>query len=63
MKREDEAAFERAEERSHETPAERRATSGDMEGLQADEIAARSVREGNVEDAESFADDDPASSR
>jgi hypothetical protein len=58
MKREDEAAMERAEERSYETPAERRATSGDMEGLEADTQAARAMREGNVEDVERFADED-----
>jgi hypothetical protein len=61
MKREDEAAIERAAERSYETPAERRATSGDMEGLEADEQAARAFREGNVEDAERFGDEDPPS--
>ena len=58
--REDEAAIEAAEERSYETPAERHATSGDFEGLQADERVARDLHEGNVEDAERFADDDDA---
>ena len=58
MKREDDAAMKAAEERSHETPEERHATSGDMEGLQADERAARSMHEGNVEDVERFADED-----
>ena len=56
--REDAEAIHRAEERSYETADERQATSGDFEGLQADEMAARSVREGNIEDVEDFAKDD-----
>ena len=58
MKREDEAALEREVEREHETREEQRFTSGDMEGLQSDEFAARSMREGNIEDAETFADEE-----
>jgi hypothetical protein len=57
-KREDDDAIHRAEERSYETPAERRSTSGDMEGLEANEQTARGMREGNIEDAEKFADGD-----
>jgi hypothetical protein len=56
--REDEATIERAEERVHETVDERRIASGDLQGLQADETAARSVHEPNIEDAERFAEDD-----
>ena len=56
--REDERTIERAQEESRETLDERRVTSGDMAGLQADEMAARSVHEGNIEDAERFAEDD-----
>jgi hypothetical protein len=58
MKREDEAALEREVEREHETREEQRFSSGDMEGLQSDEFAARSMHEGNVEDAEAFGDEE-----
>ena len=58
MKREDEAAIERSQERAHETLDEQRVTSGDIAGLQSDEFAARSMHEGNIEDAERFAQDD-----
>ena len=34
----DDAALKRAEERAAETPEERRYTSGDIEGIQADEF-------------------------
>jgi len=61
MKREDEAAIERSQERAHETLDEQRVTSGDIAGLQSDEFAARSVHEGNIEDAERFAKDDDGS--
>ncbi len=57
-KREDAEAMHRAEERSYETPGERRITSGDIEGLEADAQSARAMREGNIEDAEKFADAD-----
>jgi hypothetical protein len=58
VKREDDAALEREVEREHETREEQRAASGDMEGLQSDEFVARSMHEGNIEDAETFADED-----
>ena len=56
--REDQEAIERAEERVNETLDERRVSSGDLQGLQADEMAARNVHEPNMEDAERFAEDD-----
>jgi hypothetical protein len=56
--REDEAAVERAQERVHETVDERRIASGDLQGLEADEMAARNVHEPKIEDAERFAKDD-----
>ena len=58
MKREDEATLEREVEREHETREEQRFSSGDITGLEADERAARMVREGNVEDVERLADRD-----
>ncbi|MGB2874738.1 MAG: hypothetical protein WBB76_04600 [Gaiellaceae bacterium] len=58
MKREDDAALEHAEERSYETAEERRYTSGDFTGLETDERAARSVREGNIGDVERLAQED-----
>jgi hypothetical protein len=54
----DAEAIQRAEERAGETPAERRLASEHIEDLQADEFAARSVREGNIEDAERFAEEE-----
>jgi hypothetical protein len=57
-RREDEAAIERAQERVQETVDERRVASGDVAGLEADEFAARSFHEGNIEDAERFAEED-----
>jgi hypothetical protein len=56
--REDEAAIERAQERVHETLDERRIASGDLQGLEADEMAARTMHEPKIEDAERFAEDD-----
>jgi hypothetical protein len=56
--REDEEAVERAQEEAHETLDERRVTSGDVQGLEADEFSARSYHEPKVEDAERFAEDD-----
>ncbi|HVD11685.1 MAG TPA: hypothetical protein VNB46_00495 [Gaiellaceae bacterium] len=56
--REDEAAIERAQERVHETVDERRIASGDLQGLEADEMAARTMHEPKIEDAERFAEDD-----
>jgi hypothetical protein len=55
--REDEAAIERAQERVHETVDEQRVASGDLQGLEADEMAARTMHEPNIEDAERFAED------
>ncbi|HVD48797.1 MAG TPA: hypothetical protein VNB50_02090 [Gaiellaceae bacterium] len=54
--REDERAIEHAQERQLETHEERHATE-DLSGLEADERAARTFREPNIEDAERFADD------
>jgi hypothetical protein len=56
--REDAEAMHRAEERSYESAEERRITSGDIEGLEADAQASRAFREGNIENAEKFADED-----
>jgi hypothetical protein len=56
--REDAEAIHRAEERSYETPEERRITSGDIEGLEADTQSARSVYEGNIDDADRLGDQD-----
>ena len=58
MQREDETALEREVEREHETREEQRFTSGDFTGLETDERAARSMREGNLEDVERLADRD-----
>ena len=53
----DAEAVERQEERATETPDERRISEEGVVGVQADEFAARTVREGNIEDAEHFAED------
>ena len=58
MKREDEAALKREVEREHETREEQRFSSGDVTGLETDERAARTVREGNIEDVERLAERD-----
>jgi hypothetical protein len=55
--RADASAMEREEERWQESPEERRITSGDIEGLEADEIAARGVREGSIDDADRLGDE------
>ena len=57
MKR-DEAALKREVEREHETREEQRFSSGDVTGLETDERAARTVREGNIEDVERLAERD-----
>jgi hypothetical protein len=57
-KRSDAEGIRRAEERAGETPAERHRAEERIEDLQADEFAARSMREGNIEDVERFAEDD-----
>jgi hypothetical protein len=51
-KREDAEAMREAEERSYETPEERRISSSDVEGLAADEVAARGMHEPNIADAD-----------
>jgi len=54
----DEEAIERQEEWATETPEERRVSEEGVVGVQADEFAARTVHEQNIEDAEQFAEDD-----
>jgi hypothetical protein len=54
----DAEAIERQEEWSTETPEERRISEEGVVGVQADEFAARTVHEQNIEDAEEFAEDD-----
>ncbi len=53
---EDEAAFERAEAMSLETPAERHVTEGEIEGMAADERTARLAGEATIDDAERLGD-------
>lgn len=55
-KHEDENALERAEEMSLETPAERHATEGEIEGMAADERTARLAGEATIEDADRLGD-------
>ena len=50
--REDEAATERAEEVSVETPEERAISSGDIEGIAADNEAAERLGRGSTIDEE-----------
>jgi hypothetical protein len=57
-KREDAQAIERAEERRHQTPAERRVSSGDFTALKSNERAARMVLEPNLDDVERLAEGD-----
>jgi hypothetical protein len=54
----DAEAIERQEEWATETPEERRISEEGVVGVQADEFAARTVHEQNIEDAEQFAEDD-----
>ena len=54
----DAEAIERQEEWSTETPEERRISEEGVVGVQADEFAARTVHEQDIEDAEEFAEDD-----
>ena len=58
MKREDERTVEHAVQEHDETLDERRTSSGDITGLQDDELSARTLHEGNIEDAERFAEGD-----
>jgi hypothetical protein len=57
MKREDERTIEQAEEEQDETLDERGHTSSDVTAVEDDEFAARTFHEGNIEDAEEFAED------
>jgi len=57
-KREDAEAMREAEQRSYESPAERRITSGDIEGLKDDEFVARGAHEPNIEAAERLGEGD-----
>lgn len=57
MKREDERSIEHAVEEQDETLDERRISSGDIAGLQDDEIAARGINEPNIERAEHLGDE------
>jgi hypothetical protein len=50
--REDEAARERAAARAVESKEERAVTDAGVEGLTADEQAARSMAEGSIEDVD-----------
>ena len=54
----DAEAIERQEEWATETPEERRVSQEGVVGVQADDFAARTVREGNIEDAEHLAEGD-----
>lgn len=54
----DAEAIERQKEWAGETAEERRIAAEGVVGKQADDFAARTVREGNIEDAERFAEDD-----
>ncbi len=51
-KREDDAALERAEEMAVEKPVERVVSSGDIEGMAADERSGRLAGEATIKDAE-----------
>jgi hypothetical protein len=50
--RDDEAARERAAARAVESKEERAAMAGGVEGMTADEQAARSMAEGSIEDVD-----------
>jgi len=54
----DAEAIQRAEEWAGETPEERRIAHEGVVGRQADDFAARTVREGTVGEAEHFAEGD-----
>lgn len=56
QQREDAEAIHEAEERSYESPEERRNSSGDIPGRGADEVAARGVHEGNIDAADRLSD-------
>jgi hypothetical protein len=55
-KHEDEEALRRAEARGVETPQERAASSGDIEGMVADKQAARATHEATMDDVNRLGD-------
>jgi len=55
-RREDAAAVRRGEDQLDQTADERVVTSGNIEGMQLDAGAARSIHEGSVEDADRLGD-------
>jgi hypothetical protein len=55
-RREDQAALERTEAKAFETAEERRVSSGDIEGMAADERSARLPGEAIIEDTERLGD-------
>jgi hypothetical protein len=56
-KREDAAAIERAEAMAVETPEEREESSGDIEGMVADQGAARLAGEASTRDTDRLGDE------
>jgi hypothetical protein len=54
--RHDAERIHEVEERSYESPAERRMGSTDMPARGADEIAARGLHEGNIDAADRLSD-------
>jgi hypothetical protein len=60
-RREDAKAVRHAQEARHQTPTERRVSSGDFTALKSDERAARMVLEPNVDDAQRLADGEGSS--
>jgi len=55
-RREDDEATERADERSHESPEERKLSSESIIALDTDQHAAERVLEPNIEDVDELAD-------
>jgi len=55
-RREDDEATERADERSHESPGERKLSSESIIALDTDQHAAERVLEPNIEDVDELAD-------
>jgi hypothetical protein len=56
--REDAEALERAEERTHETPEERKLSTESIDEFKADRFVARSEHEPNIEDADRLGEAD-----